>query len=312
MFQYKNQMKFKIILLCCWILCGKLGAQIPIFTASQHLVGNGDLVTVDIQVTNFDTIGTFQFSMTWDHTVLQYQNTSNHAISTYTGSNFGEGGVNEGVLTTLWFSPSLEPITLADQSILFSVNFEVLGMEGDVSLFEFTDMPTDIFVATLSGTSIDEIEATFEMGTVEVISTQLLIEGQTTDILCFDENNGSIDINILGGLPPYQIDWSGPNNFTSDQTNLTNLLPGIYTVNIIDDFGTTATETFEIAAPASALFIEEIISQQSNCNATTGSIEVMISGGTPPYSYDFGNGFTTNATVENLMAGGISNCHFRW
>ncbi len=55
-------------------------------------------------------------------------------------------------------------------------------------------------------------------------------------------DDGSIDLTINGGLPPYQIVWS-----TGDSTeDLTGLAPGIYTATVSDASGCLSEITAEV------------------------------------------------------------------
>jgi gliding motility-associated-like protein len=55
-----------------------------------------------------------------------------------------------------------------------------------------------------------------------------------SDISCFGLNNGSIDLSIQGGVSPYSVTWQGPNGFLSYTEDISNLGPGLYTLNVID------------------------------------------------------------------------------
>lgn len=59
-----------------------------------------------------------------------------------------------------------------------------------------------------------------------------------SDVTCFGGNNGSINLNISGGQPPYSISTLGPVNngeaFESPFGNMTDLYGGTYTSTVID------------------------------------------------------------------------------
>ena len=59
---------------------------------------------------------------------------------------------------------------------------------------------------------------------------------------------GSIDVTITGGEGPYAIAWTGPDNFTSDQEDLTDLFAGLYTITVTDENGCTQELQVEIGA----------------------------------------------------------------
>ena len=59
---------------------------------------------------------------------------------------------------------------------------------------------------------------------------------------------GSIDVTITGGEGPYAIAWTGPDNFTSDQEDLTDLFAGLYTITVTDENGCAQELQVEIGA----------------------------------------------------------------
>lgn len=62
-----------------------------------------------------------------------------------------------------------------------------------------------------------------------------------------DDGNGAIDIVITGGNAPYNVTWSGPNSFESQEEDLTNLdMIGVYHAEIVDSLGCTANVELEI------------------------------------------------------------------
>lgn len=61
-----------------------------------------------------------------------------------------------------------------------------------------------------------------------------------TDASC-DNCDGEIQLDAIGGQPPYTYNWTGPNNFTSNLEDLTGLCFGEYNVTITDVEGCTWT-----------------------------------------------------------------------
>ena len=67
----------------------------------------------------------------------------------------------------------------------------------------------------------------------------------TADALCSPES--LIDLNVLGGYAPYNYNWTGPNGFTSNQEDLSDVAPGTYSVTITDSQGcTVGTSTTQV------------------------------------------------------------------
>ena len=55
------------------------------------------------------------------------------------------------------------------------------------------------------------------------------------NISCNGANDGSIDLELTGGVGEYIFNWTGPNNFTSNSQNIQNLEPGTYYYDITDE-----------------------------------------------------------------------------
>ena len=55
-----------------------------------------------------------------------------------------------------------------------------------------------------------------------------------THVNCFGENTGAIDMIIIGGVMPFDISWTGPGAFVSTDEDITDLIAGTYTVDVID------------------------------------------------------------------------------
>ncbi len=60
-----------------------------------------------------------------------------------------------------------------------------------------------------------------------------------TPVSCYEENDGSIEVVVIGGVPPYQYAIDGTN--FGDDSSFFDLAPGDYTITILDAVGTTAT-----------------------------------------------------------------------
>ncbi|MFT6278496.1 MAG: hypothetical protein ACJAU0_001318 [Flavobacteriales bacterium] len=97
---------------------------------------------------------------------------------------------------------------------------------------------------------------TIESIAIEEI-TSLEMSFQTTSST--EGNNGSIESTITGGAGDYQFNWSGPDNFTSQNQNLYNLAPGMYSLIALDANGCWEVYTENISATS----IDEISRQVS-------------------------------------------------
>ena len=122
----------------------------------------------------------------------------------------------------------------------------------------------------------------------------------TTAATCCTSRSGSVDLMVSGGTAPYSYLWS--NGATTQ--DLSNVAAGTYTVTITDALGCTATASATITQPA-ALALRTMLTSPSCCNASTGGIDLTVSGGTAPYSYRWSNGATTQ-DLSGVAAGTYS------
>ncbi|MBL7797096.1 MAG: hypothetical protein JNJ90_11435 [Saprospiraceae bacterium] len=109
---------------------------------TPQTVASGQTVTVDIRVSDFTDMAGYQFSMSWDPAVLQFQSVTPGQPDMSAGGNFNTGNSAGGVLSHLFFVSNPNALTLPDGSALFSLHFLAVGAAGTSSHVSFTSMPT--------------------------------------------------------------------------------------------------------------------------------------------------------------------------
>ncbi|MBX7050473.1 MAG: tandem-95 repeat protein [Flavobacteriales bacterium] len=76
-----------------------------------------------------------------------------------------------------------------------------------------------------------------------------------------DAGNGAIDINIAGGVPPYTIAWTGPDGFSSQNEDVSDLLAtGIYNAVVSDSLGCSDDIQIEITGLNEHIAFDFIVS----------------------------------------------------
>ncbi len=125
----------------------------------------------------------------------------------------------------------------------------------------------------------------------------LVLTTVVTNISCFNANDGIIDLTVTGGTPGYTYAWSN----TATTEDLSNLPGGLYVVTVTDTHGCTATTSATIVNP-SAIFANFITKNPLCYGDTSGRVDLIASGGTPPFSYVWSNGATTEDLI-NVGAG---------
>ncbi len=123
-------------------------------------------------------------------------------------------------------------------------------------------------------------------------ASALFINYQKTDISCYGANDGALDLDVSGGLPPYTITWS----FGSTQSSFDNLGPGDYTLTVADQSGCTRTQTITIE-DAPLFKIEPEVKQISCFGKKDSSIKLNLEGGVGKYTIRWDHG----PELENLF-----------
>ena len=151
-----------------------------------------------------------------------------------------------------------------------------------------------INVVDMNGCSFD---TSITLANPDSISTQTT----NTNTDCFGGNNGSVSINITnGGTSPYN--FSNDNGITYQSSNtFNNLSAGNYFFLISDDNNCLGSASAEVIEPS------KIISTTTAIDASCylecdGVASTTAAGGTPPYSYLWTNGDSTQ-TATDLCAG---------
>lgn len=109
-----------------------------------------------------------------------------------------------------------------------------------------------------------------------------------TDEMCGD-STGVVDINVSGGGLPYNFSWS--NGATTE--DISGLTAGTYQVMVTDDNGCSSTLSAIVNNISGTLSISNALTNDENCGDATGYIDITVSGGNTPYSYQWSNGATT-------------------
>jgi gliding motility-associated-like protein len=63
-------------------------------------------------------------------------------------------------------------------------------------------------------------------------------------------NDGFINTELSGGTPPYDISWTGPDGFTSDQLDIDELFAGQYTLTVTDANGCVYEFVIDLTEPS--------------------------------------------------------------
>ena len=129
----------------------------------------------------------------------------------------------------------------------------------------------------------------------------LLLSLSSSNVSCNGENNGTATITPTGGRTPYTYLW----NTSPQQTDssISGLKAGIYSVEVTDNSGCTATETVSITEPL-PLTLSSSVTNPS-CNNSDGEACILASGGGVPYNYLWNDGNNQTTSCVTSIPSGI-------
>jgi hypothetical protein len=145
-----------------------------------------------------------------------------------------------------------------------------------------------------------------DSGCVSTITKQISITPNTVNVNavidsvtnCDTHDNGAITLSATGGLTPYDYQWTGPNGFTSSDSDLVNLNPGLYTLRITDAIGCSRDINY-VVKDIPAILIANTTSEAAHCQSNDGKIKVTTTG-TSPITVDI---YTTAGTLVTSATG---------
>lgn len=121
-----------------------------------------------------------------------------------------------------------------------------------------------------------------------------------TNILCNGNNTGSITVSLSGGTPNYNYLWS--HNSQLNNATASSIVANTYTVTATDANQCSITAQHTVTQPPALVFGNTNVTDVTCYGASTGSIQVNVSGGTGGYSYTW-NGTPGANPYTGIAAG---------
>lgn len=182
-----------------------------------------------------------------------------------------------------------------------SLSIQAAGGSGTLSytLNNLTQQ-NNIFSNLSSGTytvAVNDLSGCTVSNNIVIQSSTLLSASIQTSNGCAP-GTGSLTVQVTSGSPSYTYNFgNGPGNINV----LNGLNSGNYTVQITDSLACSIQLSATITNPQAIVI--NATSTPANCNEENGSIQINVSGGLAPYTYNLGNGPQINNTFSNLSAG---------
>ena len=179
---------------------------------------------------------------------------------------------------------------------------------GSIGGLQLLSVPAGSYTALLT----DSLGCSYTFDYELVGPDSIQLDQSIQNISCYANADGSILIQLSGGSPSYEVQWSGPDGFYSTELAIDSLQNGNYQLDIIDSLGCSLYEEFQIIMPDSISvdFYSIVYDNGYNISANganDGFIGISsIVGGNPNFSISWTgpNGFTaTSMSISSLYAG---------
>lgn len=284
-----------------------LNGDLKVFWCNNNLITSLD-VTNNPLIEEFDcsnnTISSLDLSNNLNLKVIACYN--NQLTNLNTSSNILLENIlcYDNVLTDLDFSNNTSLIDIeCNNNSLTSLNIKN-GNYTNLAWFDATNNPNlycvevdDTLYMNSNWSSAIDIQTEYN----EFCSVQSLsMTYNSTNISCFGNSDGAIDITVTGGTSPYTYLWS--NGFTSE--DLSNLVAGIYFVTITDALSNTLIDSVEVYEPTELIPYFSLFSHITCNGANDGQIIANADGGTQPYT------FLWNNTIADTIISNLSSAYY--
>lgn len=265
----------RVIFLVLTFLCiGQINAFAvdPVFNLGSSTICEDDAVNIDVTVADFTIITSFQFTIDWDQSVLELKEVTN--VNPIIVDNFLSGNftADSDSLTVNWLDFSTVGISLDDDAVLFTLSFDGVGENSDVTLVSFTDDPTVREVsARENGGNPLPVATTWNDGMIMIAQPELM-ESVVQDDINMD-GKGSVDITVTNGTAPYSYVWNNGAN-TEDLIDVT---MGEYSCMVTDAKGCeTPVGPFMVGNTTNTNEIEGLIEVAMFPNPTDGQLNLKV------------------------------------
>jgi hypothetical protein len=193
------------------------------------------------------------------------------------------------------------------------INFTAIGGVAPINYSINGSAQSSPFIAASGSYTIVATDANSNTASTIVtitLPTPLALSIATTNVPCYNGNNGTAISTVTGSVSPYHYFWTdNTGNLISNQTiyddAALHLTQGNYTLTVTDAIGCTATNSFTITQPAMQNTANIIAQTSVLCQGGMGgSATVAVVPSNSSYTYSWSaTPVQTTATATNLAAG---------
>ncbi|MDX9773080.1 MAG: PKD domain-containing protein [Bacteroidales bacterium] len=233
------------------------------------------------------------------NTAGSYTITSVTDASNCTNTGIGNAAVSFYPVPTATISGTTE--TCSGGSAVITINltgtapYDFIYTDGTTPV-TVTNHPSMIYTATVTPASTTTYTITsmnddhgclgaISGAAVITINPRPVLTLSGTNLLCFGDNSGAIDLTVSAGTAPFSFAWTGPGGYSAGTEDVSGLQAGYYAVTVTDSKGCTANGNITLTQPT-VLTLSKSGDIVLQCNGdANGTGSFTAAGGTPPYVF---------------------------
>lgn len=272
---------------------------------------------VQATVQNYTSVEALQLFFHYDPAVITFNSVTSPALATW--SPVSGASVNGDSILTI--SHSIFPgETIPPGNVIFTICFTAVGQVGDCSpiiLKNRFDGAKNEAIIGIGGGNDAQVAISALNGCVCIVEEgEVKVDITPTPLTCAGSNDGSIQVQVNGGTPPYNYSWAHATNpgyqgtgilaFNPSTFTIPNLIPGIYSITITDSEGVPNVVTRQVLLESPApIDIQFDVAHPSCFGVMDAAILATVQGGTGALDFAWSNGQGGPGVdgIDNLDAG---------
>lgn len=263
-------------------------------------VEEGTTGCVDVVVQNFIGVESLQLFFHWDPAVASFVSIS-ASFPSFNPINASPIGDSLLSITHYTFPGD----TLTDGSVAFTLCFKAVGNPGDCTrLFlknRFDGIKLEAILAQPGGNDVQVPISSLEGCICIIPEGTLKVQTTITPPSCPNIQNAAITLQVAGGTPPYQYNWTHLSNgayqgsgilaFNPSTITFPNLIPGLYSITVTDSENPMNVVIRQIQIAAPPPFVVSLDGEHPRCfGDVDGYILATVSGGTGDMLFNWSTG----------------------
>lgn len=274
-------------------------SDLTLTVSSASGTTNSD-VCLELSTTNFKNVIGMQYAIKFDPAFLTHKSFDRLNAGL---RGFSAGSINAnnttGFINLSWVDDQIAGVTLPDNAVIMRMCFTIKGTTGTSTVGIDKTKTVELTDVNEKPIATQTFNGTVSLGT-SPNAPSIVSPAVITNVPCFGESKGAINIEVRNGTAPYTYKWS--NNATTQ--DLANIPAGSYNVTVTDASNATAVGTYNVTQPTAALAITGVTKTDANCfGQASGTLTAAVTGGTTPLTYAWSGSLAAVANPTNVPVG---------